>query len=152
MKSKLNWYTTSFFILTPIVATIGTIYVICKHGLLIPTFLLAIFYVFATGLAITAGYHRLFSHVTYKTIWLVRLFYVLFGAAAFEGSVIEWVTDHRTHHRYTDQANDPYSIKKGLWHAHIGWIFTLDASKRNFNNVADLNKDAMLVWQHKYYF
>ncbi len=150
-SKKLNWVTTLFFILTPMVGVSGTLYVILTHSLHWLTLVLALFYIFAAGMSITAGYHRLFSHLTYKGLWPIRLFYILFGAAAFEGSVLEWCTDHRNHHRYTDQEKDPYSVKKGLWHAHIGWLLYLDESKRNYANVTDLAKDPLIAWQHKYY-
>jgi stearoyl-CoA desaturase (delta-9 desaturase) len=126
MKHKINWYTSlrHFLFSLPFfffIGVIGTAYVVLTQGLQMATLALAIGYIFATGLSITAGYHRLFSHLAYKAVWPVRLFDVLFGAAAFEGSVLEWTTDHRDHHRYTDQDKDPYNIKKGLWYAHIGW-------------------------------
>jgi stearoyl-CoA desaturase (delta-9 desaturase) len=151
MTNKINWYNTSFFIALPLFAIIGTLYVIFSHGLSMATLALTIFYIFATGLSITAGYHRYYSHMTYKASWPVRLFYVLFGSACFEGSVLEWATDHRDHHRYTDQEKDPYNIKKGLWHAHIGWIIHLDTSNRTYKNVTDLTADPLLVLQNKYY-
>jgi stearoyl-CoA desaturase (delta-9 desaturase) len=151
MTNKINWYNTSFFTALPIIAVAGTVYLLLTHGLSMATLALAVFYIFATGLSITAGYHRLYSHATYKASWPVRLFYVLFGSGAFEGSVLEWSTDHRDHHRYTDQEKDPYDIKKGLWFAHMGWIIHMDTSRRTFKNVEDLKADPMLVWQHKYY-
>ena len=106
---------------------------------------------FVTGLSVTAGYHRLFSHNSYKAAWPVRLVLLLFGAAAFEGSVLEWSTDHRNHHRYTDTEKDPYNIKQGFWYAHIGWLFTLDISKRDFSNVEDLKKDPLVRFQHRFF-
>jgi stearoyl-CoA desaturase (delta-9 desaturase) len=151
MQEKINWGTAPFFVITPLAAIFGTLYVVLSHGLHWATLALTLFYVLATGLSITAGYHRLFSHVAYKAAWPVRLFYVLFGAGAFEGSVLEWCTDHRDHHRYTDQDKDPYNVKRGLLWSHIGWIFYLDPSRRNFKNIEDLNQDPMLLWQNKHY-
>lgn len=149
MKQKINWYVAPFFVLMPFVGILGTIWTVWAHGFHPATLALTIFYIIATGLSITAGYHRLFSHATYKAAWPVRLFFVLFGAAAFEGSVWEWSTDHRDHHRYTDQDKDPYNIKKGLWFAHMGWILQLDTAKRTFKNIDDLKSDKMLAWQHR---
>lgn len=148
---KINWTTTVFFILTPIFGVAGTLAVLLTHGFNRATLILSLFYIIATGLSITAGYHRLFAHGAYEARAWVKWFYILFGAAAFQGSVLEWSTDHRDHHRYTDQEQDPYSIKKGFWFAHIGWIFYLDSAKRDFKNIEDLSKDPLLRWQHKYY-
>ncbi len=152
MKTKkINWTNMIFMTITPVMALIGTAILVIHHGLRAPTLWFTLFYTFATGLSITAGYHRLYSHTCYKAHYLVRLFYVIFGSAAFQGSVLEWSTDHRNHHRYTDTDKDPYDIKKGFWFAHLGWLFYLDPTTRDYSNVEDLNKDPMLVFQNKYY-
>jgi stearoyl-CoA desaturase (delta-9 desaturase) len=78
----------------------------------------------------------------------VRLFTLVFGAAAFENSVLLWACEHRSHHKHVDDDNDPYCISKGLFHAHIGWLlFKLDPPPP-FDNVADLKKDPLVMWQH----
>jgi stearoyl-CoA desaturase (delta-9 desaturase) len=106
----------------------------------------------ATGLSITLGYHRLFSHRTFQASWPVRLFTLLFGAAAFENSVLHWAADHRRHHKFVDQEDDPYDITKGFFHAHIGWIlFKLKPDSR-LDNVADLQEDRLVRWQLRYYY
>src|SRR5207244_12366434 len=77
----------------------------------------------ATGFSITLGYHRLFTHMTFQASWPIRLFTLLFGAAAFENSVVMWASEHRRHHKFVDHDHeDPYSISKGFWYAHIGWL------------------------------
>src|SRR5699024_5377017 len=83
---------------------------------------LFLFFVVATELSITLGYHSLFSHQSSKASWPVRLVTLLFGAAAFENSALMWAADHRRHHRFVDHDEDPYDISKGFFHAHIGWI------------------------------
>ncbi len=150
-SKRINWVNTLFLTLTPIAGVVGTI-LLSVHGVVQwPTWLLAGVFLIAAGLGITGGYHRLFAHLSYQAAWPVRLFFVLFGAATFEGSVIEWCTDHRNHHRYTDTDKDPYDIKKGFWFAHIGWLIYLDLSKRDFSNVEDLMKDPIVRFQHKYF-
>lgn len=150
-KSYINWVNTIFLIITPLVGIFGTTY-LASHGLIsAKTIYLALFFSVACGLSITAGYHRLFSHRSYRAHLLVRLFFVLFGSASFEGSVIEWSTDHRNHHLYTDTPKDPYNFKQGFWYAHMGWLFTLDESKRDFSNIQDLQKDPVLRFQHQYF-
>jgi stearoyl-CoA desaturase (Delta-9 desaturase) len=57
----------------------------------------------------------LFSLLSFRAHWLVRLFTIVFGAAAFEGSVLWWDSEHRKHHKHVDQEEDPYSISKGLF-------------------------------------
>ncbi len=148
---KLNWTNTVFLILTPIIGVAGTLFLTIDGRVHTGTLILAFVWLFASGLAITAGYHRLFAHSTFKTKAIIRILFLLFGAAAFEGSALEWCTDHRNHHRYTDTEKDPYNIKKGFWYAHIGWLFMLDVSKRNYDNVEDLSADKWVKWQHQFF-
>ena len=87
-----------------------------------------------TGLGITVGYHRLFTHRSFKTTRSLRALLAVLGAMAVEGPVIEWVSTHRKHHRFSDAQGDPHSphldpapgwrgTLRGLGHAHVGWIF-----------------------------
>jgi stearoyl-CoA desaturase (delta-9 desaturase) len=93
----------------------------------------AIMYVF-TGLGVTVGFHRLFTHRSFKTSKPMRGVFAVLGSAAIEGPVISWVADHRKHHTFSDQEGDPHSphvghgggfrgALKGLFHAHVGWLF-----------------------------
>jgi stearoyl-CoA desaturase (delta-9 desaturase) len=82
-----------------------------------------------TGLGVTVGYHRLLTHRSFQTHpWVERTFAVL-GSLSVQGSVLDWVADHRKHHAHTDEEGDPHSPHvghgsglKGLWHAHTGWL------------------------------
>jgi stearoyl-CoA desaturase (delta-9 desaturase) len=150
-QKKINWLNTLFLTINPLVAIVGTIILACLHMIHWQTVLLAVILAIMGGISITAGYHRLFSHRAYKAAWPVRFIFLLFGAATFEGSILEWCTDHRKHHLYTDTPKDPYSIKGGFWYAHIGWLFTLDPSKRTYSNVTDLQKDPLVRFQHRFY-
>jgi stearoyl-CoA desaturase (delta-9 desaturase) len=117
-------------------------------------FQIALFFAFfvVTGLSITLGYHRLFSHRTFKASWPVRLFTLVFGAAAFENSVLRWAADHRRHHKYVDLEDDPYDISKGFFHAHVGWMLCNGQRETSFDGVKDLRKDRLVWWQHRHYF
>ena len=109
------------------------------------------FFYFASGLSITAGYHRLFSHRTHKGEWPIRLFYALFGAAAFQNSAIKWCSDHRRHHLKTDKEEDPYSVTRGFMWAHIGWVM-VDEGDEIVEHVEDLQADKILAWQDRHIF
>jgi stearoyl-CoA desaturase (delta-9 desaturase) len=87
-----------------------------------------------TGLGVTVGYHRLFTHRSFKTIRPLRALLAVLGSMAVEGPVIEWVSTHRKHHRFSDHPGDPHSphldhaagwrgALRGLAHAHVGWMF-----------------------------
>jgi stearoyl-CoA desaturase (Delta-9 desaturase) len=87
-----------------------------------------------TGLGITVGFHRLFTHRSFTVGTPLRVFWAVAGTMAVEGSVIHWVATHRRHHAYADTYGDPHSphlveetgirgTLRGLWHAHAGWFF-----------------------------
>ena len=93
----------------------------------------AILYVL-TGLGVTVGFHRLFTHRSFATKRWLRGVFAVCGSAAIEGPVISWVADHRKHHAFSDQPGDPHSphvdhgvgwrgALRGLAHAHMGWLF-----------------------------
>ncbi|MEA2387298.1 MAG: hypothetical protein QOG41_71 [Thermoleophilaceae bacterium] len=87
-----------------------------------------------TGAGITVGYHRLFTHRSFKTTRTLRALFAVLGSMAVEGSVVEWVATHRKHHSFSDRPGDPHSphvdqrpgvrgAVAGLVHAHVGWMF-----------------------------
>jgi stearoyl-CoA desaturase (Delta-9 desaturase) len=87
-----------------------------------------------TGLGITVGFHRLFTHRSFKTTRTMRALLAVLGSMAVEGPLIDWVATHRKHHRFSDHPGDPHSphtddapgwrgALRGLGHAHVGWIF-----------------------------
>jgi stearoyl-CoA desaturase (delta-9 desaturase) len=108
---------------------------------------------YANGLAITTGYHRLWSHKTYDAHWSVRLILMLFGAMALQNSILVWSSNHRSHHTFVDRNDqDPYSAGRGLWFSHIGWMLrSYQSSVTDFSNVRDLQKDPIVAFQHRYY-
>jgi stearoyl-CoA desaturase (Delta-9 desaturase) len=112
----------------------------------------AIFLV-ASGLSITAGYHRLWAHRAYQAHWSVRLFFMLFGAMAIQNSILVWTAGHRPHHRFVDdEQSDPYSARRGLWYSHIGWMLRQHpAATPDFKYVKDLQRDPIVTFQHNHY-
>ncbi len=116
--------------------------------------LTAIFLFFFTGMSITGGYHRLWSHKTYDAHPIVKVVYAIGGAMALQNSILHWSSDHRIHHRHVDDVdNDPYSAKKGLWFSHIGWMLREYHTNKytNYENCKDLQKDKVVMWQHNHY-
>ena len=105
---------------------------------------------YVTGLSITMGYHRLYSHLAYKINPVVEAVLLFFGTMATQGSAIRWTFDHRYHHAFVDTDRDPYSIKKGFWYAHFFWMLEKQAPV-DPKVVADLLKSPMLRFQDKYY-
>ncbi|KAI9722492.1 MAG: stearoyl-CoA 9-desaturase [Chrysothrix sp. TS-e1954] len=112
----------------------------------------AILYYFATGLGITAGYHRLWAHTSYKASVPLQAYLAFTGAGAVEGSIRWWARDHRAHHRYTDTDKDPYSVRKGLLYSHFGWMVMKQNPRRiGRTDISDLNDSWVVRQQHKHY-
>ncbi len=114
------------------------------------TVITSIVLLFLTGMSITAGYHRYFAHCTYKTNKWVEAVLLFFASASIQASAIRWAFEHRLHHAHVDTDEDPYSINKGFWYAHILWLFH---SPRPIENkiVADLLRKPLVLFQHKHY-
>jgi stearoyl-CoA desaturase (delta-9 desaturase) len=148
-----DWVNIAFLAITPLIAVFGTAWYAWHYGVTKVEIALFFAMYFATGLAITGGYHRYYSHKTYECSKALQLFYLIFGAAAVENSVLNWCSDHRYHHRFVDTDDDPYNILRGGLYAHIGWIFYKKDrdEKIRFNNIPDLLKDPLVRWQDKYY-
>lgn len=109
-----------------------------------------IFLFFCTGMSITAGYHRFYSHQAYKVHPLVEAVLLFFGSMSAQGSALRWSFEHRIHHAYVDTDRDPYSINKGFWYAHILWLF-YKPKPIDTKVVADLTRNRLVMFQHTYY-
>jgi stearoyl-CoA desaturase (delta-9 desaturase) len=104
-----------------------------------------------TGLGVTVGFHRLFTHRSFKTGSGLRFALGALGSAAIEGPLIEWVSNHRKHHQLSDEPGDPHSphhhgagvagAVRGLLHAHVGWILRGDAASAPERYAKDLLDD-----------
>eukprot|EP00123_Amoebidium_parasiticum_P019271 comp24410_c0_seq1/m.46680 comp24410_c0_seq1/g.46680 ORF comp24410_c0_seq1/g.46680 comp24410_c0_seq1/m.46680 type:complete len:385 (-) comp24410_c0_seq1:527-1681(-) len=106
-----------------------------------------------TGLGITVGYHRLWSHRAYKAILPWRMFWAAAGAGALQGSILWWSRLHRLHHSFPDTDMDPYGPDKGFWFSHCIWMFEkVDRSEDVKRvDVSDLKREKLAMLQHKYY-
>ncbi|AKP72245.1 Fatty acid desaturase [Piscirickettsia salmonis] len=152
-KSPINWKSTLVLTLTPLAAMILVPYYALTYGFSVWDWFWFGFFIIATGLSITAGYHRLWSHRAYKANSFLKLFFMLFGAATLQNSIIVWASDHRKHHRYVDdKEKDPYAATKGFWYSHIGWMLRHKPEAEGcIENVKDLENDKIVAFQHRYY-
>ena len=116
----------------------------------------AVMYV-ATGLGVTVGFHRLFTHRSFSTTRPIRAALAILGSAAIEGPVISWVADHRKHHAFSDREGDPHSphvdhgtgwrgALRGLAHAHVGWLFIHTHRGRRTRYAPDLLADPIVAY------
>jgi len=152
-KAPLNWVPVIMFTVTTLVSVTLVPWYGIAYGYETSAWVACIIITWMTGMAITGGYHRLWSHNAYQAHWALRLWYALWGAMAFQNSILSWSSGHRVHHRYCDDVDlDPYSAKRGLWFSHMGWMLRkYKSGEVNFDNVKNLMKDPIVVWQHKYY-
>jgi stearoyl-CoA desaturase (delta-9 desaturase) len=147
-KLRLDWTNTLFLVAVHLLGLYG-VYWLCTRFSWWTLALGAVWFA-CCGVSITGGYHRLFSHPTYKAAWPLRLFYLLFGAASVQNSALKWSADHRLHHGQVDTERDPYNIFRGFWWAHIGWVLHQTPGE-SLDNVADLEKDPLVRFQHAAY-
>ncbi|MGX5202422.1 fatty acid desaturase [Aliikangiella sp. IMCC44632] len=153
-KPKLIWLNILVFSITFLVAFIGVPVYSYFYDFDTATILAFIIATGYCGMSITAGYHRLWSHKSYQASSLVRFIYAIGGAFSVQNSILHWSSDHRIHHRYVDDNDqDPYSAKRGFWYSHIGWMLREYQAHRynDYNNVKDLKKDPIVMWQHNHY-
>jgi stearoyl-CoA desaturase (Delta-9 desaturase) len=108
---------------------------------------------FLTGWGVTIGFHRLFTHRSFETNRVVTAALGVLGSMAVEGPLLRWAAQHRRHHQHSDRPEDPHSphlhgegwrgLFKGLWHAHMGWLFKPDSPGLS-RYVGDLRRDPLL--------
>jgi stearoyl-CoA desaturase (delta-9 desaturase) len=149
-KKQKDWVNILFLSLTPVIGVFGTALYAWRNGIQWwqPALLVVLFSL--VSFSVTAGYHRGFSHKSYKAQPVLQAFYLFFGAMALQNSVLKWSADHRDHHRYVDKEWDPYSIRRGgLW-AHIFWLFYKEPGERTYENVPDLTSNRMVMWQYRW--
>ncbi|KDQ25415.1 hypothetical protein PLEOSDRAFT_1106344 [Pleurotus ostreatus PC15] len=131
-RNEISWISATLLISTPLIGIVGAFYT----RLTWQTALFSILYYYVTGLGITAGYHRLWSHRSYNAGVPLQLAPALAGSGACQGSIKCWSRKHHAHHRYTGTELDPYSANKGFYHSHIRWMLV---GPRRTTGVADIS-------------
>jgi len=106
-----------------------------------------------TGGGITVGFHRLFTHRSFETNKVIQFLLGVFGSMAVQGPLLRWVALHRCHHQHSDEQLDPHSphrygrgpfgVIRGMWHAHVGWVFAPDPPNLS-HYIRDLRQSALL--------
>ncbi len=106
------------------------------------------------GIGIGSGYHRLWSHRTYDAHPALKWLLAIMGGMSLQNSIIIWSARHRVHHRDVDNNDkDPYSIGRGFWFAHIGWMLRdYESGEVDYSVVRDLQRDPVAAWQHQWYW
>jgi len=128
------------FVAVPMLALAAAIPLAWGWGLGWHDVVIALVFYYASGLGISMGFHRYFTHLSYKAKPGLRIALAIAGSLAIEGPVLTWVADHRRHHKYSDRDGDPHSpwrfgddwraLTKGLLWAHMGWLFDSNQTSR----------------------
>jgi len=125
--------TIGVFVVVPLLAVLAAIPVAWGGWLSWVDVILAFVFYAITAIGITIGYHRYFTHGSFKAGRGTKIVLGIMGSMALQGSVAQWVADHRKHHKFSDEVGDPHSpwrygtskraVAKGLYYAHVGWLF-----------------------------
>jgi stearoyl-CoA desaturase (delta-9 desaturase) len=135
-RGNIEQVSVYVFVIVPFLALLAAVPIAWGWGLgWVDVALFVPFYCLA-GLGITVGYHRYFTHGSFKANRALKIALAIMGSTALQGPVIVWVADHRRHHAFSDRDGDPHSpwlfgtgpaaLAKGFWHAHMGWLFERD--------------------------
>ncbi len=148
-KKQFNWGPGLFLIIYQICLLVTFPFYLYYSPPSISLIVASIILLYLTGISITAGYHRFYSHRSYRTHPFVESILLFFASMAGQGSALRWAFDHRLHHAHVDTDDDPYSINKGFWYAHFFWILekprTIDPKV-----VPDLMKNKFVQFQDRY--
>lgn len=150
-KGTLEQALLYVFVIVPFAAVIAAIPVAWGWGLGWHDVVIGAVFYLVSGLGVTVGYHRHFTHGSFKAVRPLRVALAVAGSLAIEMPVINWVAEHRRHHKYADKEGDPHSpwrfgddakaLTKGLFFAHVGWLFGVTRSSRE-KYAPDLMADA----------
>lgn len=145
---RFHWLQSIPFFLVHAVAIAGAIWVGFSWKLL----LLAVVLFYLRMFGVTGGYHRYFSHRTYRTSRPFQLLLALLAQSSAQKGVVWWASHHRLHHKKSDQPGDVHSpVLDGFWWSHIGWIVSKEHEGTDLSRVQDLAKYPELMWLNKYH-
>lgn len=94
-----------------------------------------------TGMGVTFGYHRLFTHRSLKVARPIEIFAALAATLAMQGNLLRWVVHHRMHHAYSDRPRDPHNSTRGFWYSHILWVCQYESSLLSEKEIRRFGRD-----------
>lgn len=160
-ENSAKWQRRSVLIITlvPFVGFVAAVGALWGQGLSVVDASIALGFYLFTGLGVTIGYHRLFTHRSFEAVRPLKVVLAIAGSMALQGSLMDWVAAHRRHHAFSDKEGDPHSphldegegaagVLRGLWHAHLGWLVSPERTDLD-RWAPDLLKDEDLVKIHR---
>ncbi|KAJ1550121.1 hypothetical protein HK096_008650 [Nowakowskiella sp. JEL0078] len=148
--SRVNWPQAIALTTIPIMA----LWALLNVTLYWKTAVWSVVYYFITGLGITAGYHRYWSHRSFDCSTPMEILLMLAATGSVEGSIKWWCRHHRAHHRFTDSDRDPYGAQHGFLWSHVGWMIMKEPVEDKFRgkvDISDLKNDPIVTFQHNNY-
>jgi stearoyl-CoA desaturase (delta-9 desaturase) len=145
---KIDWVTSIPFFAMHVAAAVGLFYFpVTWQGI---AWVVGMYYL--RMWAITTGYHRYFSHRTFKTSRAFQFFMALMGTLSVQKGVLWWAANHRHHHRYSDKPEDTHSPRQhGVLWAHVGWILGSKFEATKLDQIRDFTKYPELMWLNKHF-
>jgi stearoyl-CoA desaturase (delta-9 desaturase) len=134
-KTDIDWYR-----IVPFVGLHLGCFAIIWVGFSITALLVAIGLYLIRMFAITAFYHRYFSHKSFKTSRPLQFVFAVLGASATQRGPLWWAAHHRSHHRHSDTEADPHSPRQGFWWSHMGWFLSNAGFQADYDLVPDLKR------------
>jgi len=153
-RAPINWSVTAVLGLTFLIAVTVVPWYGIVHGYNAWSWMFFGIFLVLNGIGIGSGYHRLWSHRSYDAHPALKWFLAVVGGMSLQNSILVWSARHRIHHRDVDDNDkDPYSIGRGFWFAHIGWMLKdYPSGEVDLSVVPDLQKDPVVAWQHRWYW
>lgn len=147
-RSRLNWRREFDYLLLHLSPLL-----ILWTGATLFDWLLCIGLYFFRMFFITAGYHRYFSHKTFKTSRFFQFILAWFAQSSLQKGALWWASNHRVHHKHSDKPKDPHSSKLyGFWYAHMGWIMAPEFKMTQYALIRDFTKYKELIWLNRHHW
>lgn len=153
--SRVNWIAAGILIGLPIFVVLGVIFYGFIWNIGLKEAVLGISAYYICNISVGLGFHRLWSHASYKAHPVLEAILMVTTAFCLQGPVLAWVSDHKFHHAYADGDLDPHTpVKKGFWWAHIKWMILGETTRRHIDimTLKTLGRNKLLMWQFKYYW
>ncbi|XP_050294239.1 acyl-CoA Delta-9 desaturase-like isoform X2 [Anthonomus grandis grandis] len=152
-KRDIVWFNAIGFLILHVAAVYG-LWVMVFHCYW-KTDIWALLVAFSSGMGVTTGAHRLFSHKSYKAPFITRLVLILWHTLAGQNCLYIWVRDHRQHHKYSDTDADPHNANRGFFFSHVGWLMSRKhpavIAKGRTIDMSDMEADWLVMFQKEHY-
>lgn len=153
-KAELVWTNIILFVILHSCLPIGVYLIYTQRPW--KTLLFSLFGIYASGLGVTGGSHRLWSHRAYKASWPVQVILVILQTMAGQNSIYTWSRDHRVHHKFSETNADPHNIQRGFFFAHMGWLCCKKhpdvKEKGKLIDMSDLEANPFVMFQHRHFW